>query len=148
MNLKGRIATGVPSTADADFDAVVHRGRDLDAPTSARGLATTSFGDMSKISLIAKLTAADGKAEELEAALADVVASADEEAGLEIYSAHKANDSENTYYFFELYTDGDALAVHGKGDGMKQAMGAFGGLLAGRPEITMMTPVVAKGLDI
>jgi quinol monooxygenase YgiN len=52
------------------------------------------------------------------------------------------------YYFFELYTDGDALGVHGKGDGMKAAMGKFAGLLGGRPEITMMSPVVAKGMDI
>jgi hypothetical protein len=31
---------------------------------------------------------------------------------------------------------------------MKAAMGKFGGLLGGRPEITMMEPVVAKGIDI
>lgn len=103
---------------------------------------------MSKISLIAKLTAADGKAAELEAVLADVVAAAEEEAGLEIYSAHKDTANEGVYYFFELYTDGEALAIHGKGDGMKEAMGKFGGLLGGRPEITMMEPVVAKGMAI
>jgi len=67
---------------------------------------------MSKIALIAKLTAAEGKAAELETVLADVIAAAEEEAGLEIYSAHKANDEEDTYYFFELYTDADALGVH------------------------------------
>jgi hypothetical protein len=31
---------------------------------------------------------------------------------------------------------------------MKAAMGAMGGLLAGRPEVTLMDPVSAKGLDI
>lgn len=103
---------------------------------------------MSKISLIAKLTAADGKADELEAALRGVIAAADEEAGLEVYSAHAAHDDPGVYYFFELYQDQGAVDVHGKGDGMRAAMGAFGGLLAGRPEITRMTPVAAKGLDI
>lgn len=103
---------------------------------------------MSKISLIAKLTAAEGKAAELEAVLGEVVTAAEEEAGLEIYSAHKDSANEGVYYFFELYTDGDALGVHGKGDGMKAAMGKFAGLLSGRPEITMMNPVVAKGMDI
>ena len=103
---------------------------------------------MSKISLIAKLTAADGKSADLEKVLHDVCAAADEEDGLTVYSAHRANDAEGVFYFFELYEDGDALKVHGKGDGMKAAMGKFGGLLAGAPEITMMTPVAAKGLDI
>ena len=103
---------------------------------------------MSKISLIAKLTAVEGKAGDLDQVLRNVCAAAEEEAGLEVYSAHQAQDDVNTFYFFELYRDGEALAIHGKGDGMKEAMGAFGGLLAGRPEITLMNPVAAKGLDI
>ncbi|MDA3040110.1 MAG: putative quinol monooxygenase [Actinomycetota bacterium] len=103
---------------------------------------------MSKISLIAKLTAADGKSSELEAVLRGVCAAASEEDGLEIYSANAANDQAGVYYFFEVYRDADALAVHGKGDGMSKAMGAFKGLLAGRPEVTMLTPVAAKGIDV
>ena len=103
---------------------------------------------MSKISLIAKLTAVEGKEAELEDAMRGVIAAADEEDGLEIYSAHRADDEPGVYYFFELYRDDEAKSVHGKGDGMRAAMGAFGGLLAGRPEITMMSPVAAKGIDI
>ncbi len=103
---------------------------------------------MSKISLIAKLTAADGKADELATALADLIAAADSEPGLEIYSAHVTADDPNTFYFFELYSDEEALAVHGKAEPMVGAMKALGGLLAGRPEVTMMNPVVAKGLDL
>lgn len=104
---------------------------------------------MSKIAIIAKLTAAEGKAAELEARLADLIAAAEEEDGLEVYSAHKDTKAEGVYYFFELYRDGDALAVHGKGERMKPAMKALGAdLLAGRPEITMLEPVVAKGLAV
>ncbi len=103
---------------------------------------------MSKITLIAKLTAAEGKADALAAGLSDVVAAAAEEPGLEVYSAHRSNDDPNVFYFFEMYADGDALAVHGKGDGMKAAMGALGSLLGGKPEISLLTPVAAKGLDI
>lgn len=103
---------------------------------------------MSKISLIAKLTAAEGKADDLEAALRGVIAAASEEEGLEVYSAHASNDEPGVFYFFELYHDQAAVDVHGKGDGMRAAMGAFGGLLGGRPEITRMTPVAAKGLDV
>ena len=103
---------------------------------------------MSKISVIAKLTAAEGKSSELEGALAGVIAASEEEPGLEIYSAHAADDEPGVYYFFELYRDDEATAVHGKGDAMRAAMGAFAGLLGGRPELIKMTPVAAKGLDI
>ena len=118
------------------------------APPSGSGPAFGTLPDMSKISLIAKLTAADGKADELEVALRGVVEAAAEEEGLEVYSAHAAADEPGVYYFFELYRDQAAMDVHGKGDAMRTAMGAFGGLLAGRPEITMMSPVAAKGLDV
>jgi quinol monooxygenase YgiN len=118
------------------------------APASARTPVDGTLPVMSKISLIAKLTAADGRSSDLEAALAGVVAAAAEEDGLEVYSAHAVDDQPGVYYFFELYRDQDAVDVHGKGDGMRAAMGAFGGLLAGRPEITRMTPVAAKGLDV
>ncbi len=103
---------------------------------------------MSKISLIAKLTAAEGKTSELEEVLRGVCAAAVEEDGLELYAANAANDESGAYYFFEVYRDADAFAVHGKGERMSAAMGAFKGLLAGRPEVTMLTPVAAKGLDL
>lgn len=103
---------------------------------------------MSKISLIAKLTAAEGKADELRSAFGAMITAAEEETGLEIYSVHADSADSNVFYFFELYSDQAALDVHGKGDGMKAAMGALGGLLGGRPEVTMMSPVVAKGLDV
>lgn len=103
---------------------------------------------MSKISIIAKLTAIDGKQGDLETALAALCTAADEETGLEIYSAHKDSKDDTVYWFFELYSGDDAWAAHGKGDSMKAAMGAFGGLLAGAPEMHILSPVAAKGLDI
>jgi quinol monooxygenase YgiN len=101
-----------------------------------------------KISIIAKLTAAEGKSEALEQAICDVVAAASEEPGLEVYSAHASDDEPGIYYFFEIYSDADAKAEHGKGDGMRSAMGAFAGLLAARPEVVTMRPIVDKGLDL
>lgn len=103
---------------------------------------------MSKIALIAKLTAAEGKADELKDALGALIAAADSEPGLEIYSAHQDNEDPNTFYFFELYTDQAALEVHGKAEPMTGAMKALGGLLGGRPEVSRLTPVVAKGLSL
>ncbi len=101
---------------------------------------------MGKHSLIAKLTCKDGQAEQFEAELATLIEASNEEAGLEIYSVHR--DADNVYWFFELYTDDDAVAAHGKGDAMKNAMAATGAFLAAAPEIHRLAPVVAKGLDI
>lgn len=103
---------------------------------------------MSKLSIIATLTAAEGKADELVAGLRAVIAAADEEPGLEIYSLHQDPDDPNTLYFFELYENDEAFAVHGKGEKMKAAMGALGGLLAGRPDVKKLSPVAGKGLDL
>ncbi len=103
---------------------------------------------MSKTAIIAKLTAAEGKADDLRAALQNLIEAADSEPGLEIYSVHNDKADADVFYFFELYEDQAALDVHGKGDEMKAAMGAVGGLLSGRPEVNMLSPVAAKGLAI
>lgn len=103
---------------------------------------------MAKISLIATLTAADGKEAELEAALRALVEAGAEEDGLEIYSVHGSSDEPGVFRFFELYVDSDAVKVHGQGEQMKAAMGAVGGLLARKPEILRLTPLFAKGLDL
>lgn len=103
---------------------------------------------MSKLSIIAKLTCDPDKVDDFEAALASMVEAADEESGLEIYSVHKDDNEAGTYWFFELYADADALGVHGKGDGMKAAMGAIGGLLNAPPDVKVLNPTVAKGLAL
>jgi len=103
---------------------------------------------MSKITIIATLTAAEGKVDELIAGLEALIQAADEEPGLEVYSLHQDPENPGTLYFFEVYADEDAFAVHGKGEKMAAAMGALGGLLGGRPDVKTLTPVAAKGLDI
>ena len=67
--------------------------------------------------------------------------------GTEIYILNWGqNDDENTAYIYELYADGDALAVHSGSDAMKALMGALGGVMAGAPELVMLTPAAGKGL--
>lgn len=102
---------------------------------------------MAKISLMATLTAAEGKEEEMKEALTALIDAAEEEPGLEIYSVHASRDEPSVFRFFELYTDSDALKIHGKGDRMAAAMGALGELLAGPPEILRLSPFAAKGFD-
>lgn len=102
----------------------------------------------SKKSIIAKLTCDPDNADALEAALHEGIKASEEEGGLEIYSVHKDPNDAGVYWFFELYTDVDALGVHGKGDGMRAAMKAVGAHLSAPPEVSVLDPVVAKGLAL
>ena len=47
-----------------------------------------------------------------------------------------------------MYTDADALGVHGQGDGMKAAMSALGALLLASPTINIASPVASKVLNL
>ena len=49
-------------------------------------------------------------------------------------------------YFYELYTDQDALTAHGTSDRFKEIGAGLRDLAGGRPELTILTPVSGKGL--
>ena len=58
------------------------------------------------ITTIAKLTAAEGKADEMRAALETMVAAVDaNEPGVSVYSLHTVADEPNVFYFYEQYDD-------------------------------------------
>lgn len=48
-------------------------------------------------------------------------------------------------WFYELYSDQDALKAHGTSDAMK-ATASLAEFMAGRPELQFLEPVVGKGL--
>jgi quinol monooxygenase YgiN len=101
---------------------------------------------MSKVSVMGTLTCQDGKAEQMEAVLTAMVEAARGEPGVEIYSYHRGKD--NTFWFFALMADQEAMQSHGQSDAMEAAMAAFGPLVAGPPQMTVTTPVAAVGLDL
>ena len=104
---------------------------------------------MSKIALIAKLTAAEGKRADLVASLEKMFPQVDQEPGTEAYVLHEDASDENVVWFYELYTDNDALSAHGSSDAMKEMMGALGGGLVGAaPEMHLLRPVRAKGVTL
>jgi quinol monooxygenase YgiN len=70
------------------------------------------------------------------------------EPGTLIYALHTDDKDPNVAYFYELYSDKDALVSHGGSDTMKTVGRGLKDLLAGRLEVTMMTPVAAKGIDL
>lgn len=101
---------------------------------------------MSKIAVIAKLPAAEGKRDELVTAFQTAIATAEREAGTERYILHKDLGDENVLWVYEMYTDNDALTAHSSSDDFKALLGVLGPLMGGRPEMMLLEPVAGKGL--
>lgn len=60
------------------------------------------------------------------------------------YLLHRASSDPTEFLFYEVYTDQAALAAHGGSEPMQQFFGAVGGLLDGRPEITLYDELGGK----
>ena len=104
---------------------------------------------MAKTALLAKLTAKEGQRDALLAVIADLgMKNVSGEPGTEVYAAHKDQNDDNVVWFYEMYTDSDALAVHGGSDGMKDFGRATAEFMDGRAELIFLEPACAKGLDI
>ena len=101
---------------------------------------------MGKVSMMGTITCQEGKGDEMEAVLANMVEAAREEPGTEIYSYHRGEG--DTFWFFALMTDQEAMQNHGQSDAMKAAMDAFMPLMADRPQMTVTRPVAAIGFDV
>src|SRR5580765_6924220 len=103
---------------------------------------------MSKVAVLAKLKAQPGKRDELVAAMSPMLDAVKDEPGTEVYALHTDNGDADVIWFYELYVDSDALAAHSGSEAMKAAGGRLAGLVAGRPELFMLTPNAAKGLTV
>ena len=98
--------------------------------------------------MFAKLTAAPGKRDELMDVLGTHFPNVEGEEGTLIYAMHADNDDADVIWFYELYTDDAAFKAHGGSPGMKELGAKLAGLVGGRPELHVVTPVKAKGLDL
>ena len=104
---------------------------------------------MAKPALIAKITAQDGKRDELATVFGRVLDSVRaNEPGTEVYVIHDDVKDPNVIWFYELYTDDAALGMHGTSDIMKEVGKELGGLMAGRPELIRLMPRAGKGLAL
>ncbi|NNC91054.1 MAG: antibiotic biosynthesis monooxygenase [Acidimicrobiia bacterium] len=101
---------------------------------------------MSKVSMVATFACAEGKGDEMEAVLSAQVAAAAELEGVEVYSYHRGEGDE--YSFFALFSSMEALQAHGEADSLKDVMPAFMSLLAGPPQMSTFVPVAAVGLAL
>ena len=59
------------------------------------------------------------------------------EPGTLTYMLYRSTADPNEFVFYEVYEDHAALAAHGSSEPMQQFFAAVGGLLDGRPEITL-----------
>jgi quinol monooxygenase YgiN len=101
---------------------------------------------MSKIAVLARITAKDGRVGELTKALQGMMDAVEREPGTLVYALHQVSDDPNTLVMYELYSDGDAFAAHSNSEAMKALGGSLGDLVADF-QLTMLEPVgTAKGL--
>ncbi len=102
---------------------------------------------MAQTSLFVKMVFQPGKRDEGVELLSTMLPQVETEPGTLVYSFHLDSGDENTVWIFELYTDGDALGVHGGSDAIAAMFGKIGGLFAEPPVMTITTPVGGnKGL--
>jgi quinol monooxygenase YgiN len=104
---------------------------------------------MPKVAVLAKMTAKEGQGAALAQIMRDkLFAAVQDERGTEIYSMYHDASNADVLWFFELYTDQDALTAHSQSDAMKSVGPELGPLLAGRPELMFLNPIVAKGIGL
>ena len=99
-----------------------------------------------KVAVLAKIPTLPGKRDELVQALAAAIDNANSEADTLLYILHVDPKDDSAVYFYELYTDQDALTAHGSSDRFKAIGASLRDLAGGRPELTILTPVMGKGL--
>jgi len=101
---------------------------------------------MSKVAVIAKITALPGMRQEVVSVLSEVVAATRDEPGTLLYALNVDKAEEDVIWFYELYTDEAALAAHGGSEAMKAAGGKLRDKAAGRPELHLLELVEGTGL--
>jgi quinol monooxygenase YgiN len=91
------------------------------------------------LAIIARLNVQPGKESEFEAAMSELAAAVRKnEAGCTLYQLSKGKDV-GKYVMMERYATQEALAAHGQTEYFRAGVGKFGPLLAGRPEIEILT---------
>jgi quinol monooxygenase YgiN len=103
---------------------------------------------MSKIAVFAKLTAKADKVDIVRETFEKLVESTASEDGTLLYGLHQDAGSAETFWFYELYADNDALAAHSGSAAMADAFKVLGDALAEPPMLVVTNPMKAKGLPI
>ena len=100
---------------------------------------------MPQVSLLARITAKEGKGDDLVAAFEPIMEQVRNEPGTLLYVMNRAKDDPNVFWFSELYADDDAFAAHGTSEAMAKAGPVMLPLIA-ESELVVGEPVLAKDL--
>jgi quinol monooxygenase YgiN len=102
---------------------------------------------MDKVSVVARISAAPGRRDELAGELQVVLDTVESEPGTLYYVLHADDQDADVLWVYELYVDRASLQAHLGGPWFAELVGKLGPLLAGPPTLHFMTVVGGKGLD-
>ncbi|MEX0848353.1 MAG: putative quinol monooxygenase [Ilumatobacteraceae bacterium] len=98
-----------------------------------------------RITVIAKISAAEGKRADLAAGLQPALDAAEGEPGTLSYILLEDAVEANTLWMYETYENQAALDAHMGSDAFKALGSAIGPFLAGRPELHFVKVIGGKG---
>ncbi len=101
---------------------------------------------MAKVAVWAKIPCKPGERDALAAGLQGAIDATADEPGTLLYLLHVDPNDADVLWMYELYESDEALKTHQDGDAFKALGGLIGPHLAGRPELSFITPVTGKGL--
>ena len=97
------------------------------------------------MTIIATLKVKSGSQATLENAPREMIAHVKaHEPGTLTYILHRSTSDPTEFVLYEVYADQGPLAAHGSSESMQRFFGAVGGLLDGRPEITLYDALGGK----
>ena len=99
---------------------------------------------MGKRAVLAKLTAAEGRRDELVERMKHLVGETESEPGTLLYVMTLDNRDPDVVWFIEGYTDDDSMYAHGRSEAIKAVGPKIQDVMAGI-EIHVLDPVAAKG---
>jgi quinol monooxygenase YgiN len=99
-----------------------------------------------KVAVFARIAAQPGKRDEMVKAMEALIENAKTEAGTLTYILHVDDKEPDAVFFYELYSDEDALTAHGTSDRFKEIGKSLRDLAGGRPELQILKPLIGKGL--
>ena len=91
--------------------------------------------------VVAIFAAAEGRLDDLRAALVEAIPAVHEEEGCDLYAIHDGPDDK--IWMLEKWSSADLLDAHGAGPAVARLQELTAGLTAAPVEVTRMTPVPA-----
>lgn len=103
---------------------------------------------MTKTAVFAHLVAKEENLADVQSQLERLVVSTTDEDGTLQYVLSQDSADTTSFWVFEVYADDDAFQTHMGSDAMANALVTLDGKLAAPPELHVVRPVKAKGLDL